>query len=46
MGFLYGLALEDINATEPLFLQISADPRENLLYYDCHKVKEADVYSE
>lgn len=46
MSFVDGLALKNINYIEYFFLQISADPRENLLYYDYQEVKKAGAYTE
>lgn len=46
VSFGDGLALENIDSTEPLFLQISVEPRENLPYYDYKEIKEAAAYTE
>lgn len=46
MSFGGGLALKNIDSIEHFFLQISADPRENLLYYDYQEIKKADAYTE
>ena len=46
MNFVDDLALKNINSIEHFFLQISADTRENPLYYDYQEVKKTHAYTE